>query len=58
MIVVILQRICGFRVKSFILEDEGKPCLYMLLFQSIPNLLLLANRYKIKKEVNMIEVDF
>lgn len=58
MIVVILQKICGFRVKSFILEDNDKPCLYLLLYQSIQNMMLLASRYKIKKEVNMVEIDF
>jgi hypothetical protein len=30
----------------------------MLLSQSQDNLLALANHYKIKKEVNMIEYDF
>jgi hypothetical protein len=48
-----LQRICGFRVKAFILYDKqvAERHIYLFLTLSTKNLLRVANRYRIKKEV-------
>lgn len=51
-ILYMLQRICGFRVKAFILYDKQvtERHIYLFLSLSTKNLLRVANRYRIKKE--------
>lgn len=55
---LILQTLCGFRVKTFIFDDEGQSAIYFLLSQSTDNILTLAARHQIVKEFNMDEIDF
>lgn len=58
MMMLILQTLCGFRVKTFIFDDEGQSAIYFLLSQSTDNILTLAARHQIVKEFNMDEIDF
>lgn len=58
MIMLMLQTLCGFRVKTFVFDDDGKPAIYFLLSQSTDNILNLAARHRIIKELNMEEIDF
>lgn len=55
-----LQRICGFKVKAFILYDKEVTNRQIYLFLSLGtnNLLRVANRYRIKKEVEYTHFDF
>lgn len=59
-ILYMLQRICGFRVKAFILYDKHvtERHIYLFLSLSTKNLLRVANRYRIKKEVQYTHFDF
>jgi hypothetical protein len=59
-IIYTLQQICGFRVKSFILYDkEGEEReIYLFLNINVDNLLRVANKYRIKKEVDYTFFDF
>ena len=59
MIMIVLQHLCGLKVRTFILkEKKGEKAVYFLISQSIDNLMKLASRYKIKKEVKMSYIDF
>lgn len=58
MIMLMLQNLCGFRVKTFVFDDDGQPAIYFLLSQSTDNILNLAARHEIIKELNMVEIDF
>ena len=61
MLCMVLQQVCGFRTRSFILNDEvnnNSKYIYVLLSLSNDNLLLMANRYKIKKEIDLGTFDF
>lgn len=55
-----LQHVCGFRVKSFILYDKHveEREIYLFLTISTENLLRVANKYRIKKEVDYTFFDF
>jgi hypothetical protein len=59
-ILYMLQRICGFRVKAFILYDKEvtKRQIYLFLSMGTKNLLRVANRHRIKKEVEYTHFDF
>lgn len=52
-IIYTLQHICGFRVKAFVLYDKEvlHRHIYLFLNLSTDNLLRVANKYRIKKEV-------
>ena len=45
MIMLILQSLCGFRVKTFVFDDEGQPAVYFLLSQSNDNIMNLAAKH-------------
>lgn len=58
MMMLILQTLCGFRVKTFIFDEEGQSAIYFLLSQSTDNILNLAAKHEIVKELNLDEIDF
>ena len=68
MLMMVLQKLCGFRVRSFILEGEpidngdgqkkASMALYMLVSLSTENLMKSADKYKLKKEICMSVLDF
>lgn len=55
---LVLQSLCGFKVKTFLVEEEKTNCVYFLLSHSVENFMKLADRHNIMKEVNMKEIDF
>lgn len=58
MIMLVLQSLCGFRVKTFLVDEGKETCVYFLLSHSVENFLKLADRHHIMKKVNMKEIDF
>lgn len=59
-IVYTLQHVCGFRVKAFVLYDKDVTQRHIFLFLTLSteNLLRVANKYRIKKEVEYTHFDF
>ncbi len=59
-IIYTLQKVCGFRVKAFVLygKDVEERDIYLFLNMNTDNLLRVANRYRIKKEVDYTFLDF
>ncbi len=59
-IIYILQHECGFRIKAFIAYDKHSKGNNIYLVLSLPteNLLRVANKYRIKKEVDYSAFDF
>lgn len=55
-----LQKVCGFRVKAFVLygKEAEERDIYLFLNMNTDNLLKVANRYRIKKEVDYTFIDF
>jgi hypothetical protein len=58
-IVYTLQRVCGFRVRTFLLynEEMQNKRLFFFLSMSIENRLTTAAKYRIKKEIDYSKVD-
>jgi hypothetical protein len=59
-IIYILQRICGFRLRTFLLESHSHNKSFVLIFLTLSedNLTKVADRYRIKKEVYSSYLDF
>lgn len=59
-ILLILQRICGFNVRSFLLYNKEltERSIYLFLTMNTQNLLRVANKYRIKKEVDFTSFDY
>lgn len=57
---LILQRICGFNVRSFLLYNKEltERSIYLFLTMNTENLLRVANKYRIKKEIDFTAFDF
>lgn len=59
-IVYTLQKICGFRVRSFLLYDDdgSNQRIFLFLNLSVENRIKMAARYKMKKEIDYSQIDF
>jgi hypothetical protein len=58
--VYLLQAVCGFRVRAFMLYDEELEHrkIYLFLNMEMDNLLRVATRFRIKKEIDYTSIDF
>jgi len=58
--VYMLQAVCGFSVRAFMLYDEKIQDRHIYLFLNIglDNLLKVATKYRIKKEIDYTYIDF
>ena len=59
-VVYILQEVCGLQLRAFMLynEEQTEKDIYLFLTVSPQNLLNLAKRYRIKKEIDYTCIDF
>ncbi len=59
-----LQKKCGFKVRSFITHSKNKATekmekvIYFLLSQSDQNLLIVSTKIRMKKKIDMTDIDF